>query len=66
MDPGERSIDSQCDLVGEDRFLWGSDYPHIDSHINAADEVRASLATLSEHGRNLVLGGNARALFKLR
>lgn len=66
MDPGERSIDSQCDLVGEDRFLWGSDYPHIDSHINAADEVRASLAPLSEHRRNLVLGGNARALFNLR
>ena len=65
MDPGERSIDAQCDLVGEDRFLWGSDYPHIDSHINAADEVRASLAPMTEHRRNLVLGGNAGALFSL-
>jgi uncharacterized protein len=65
MDPGERSIDAQCDLVGEDRFLWGSDYPHIDSHIDAAAEVRASLAPMSEHRRNLVLGGNARVLFGL-
>jgi len=65
MDPQERSIDAQCDLVGEDRFLWGSDYPHIDSHIKAADEVRASLASMSEHRRRLVLGENARRLFAL-
>ena len=65
MDPQERSIDAQCDLVGEDRFLWGSDYPHIDSHIKAADEVRSSLATMSEHRQRLVLGENARQLFDL-
>ena len=65
MDPSERSIDAQCDLMGEDRFLWGSDYPHIDSHINAMDEVHAALAPMSEARRNLVLGGNARALFNL-
>ncbi len=65
MDPGERSIDAQCDLVGETQFLWGSDYPHIDSHANAVDEVRTSLAPMAESRRNLVLGGNARALFNL-
>ncbi len=65
MDPQERSIDAQCDLVGEDRFLWGSDYPHIDSHIKAADEVRASLQPMNERRRRLVLGENARHLFNL-
>jgi predicted TIM-barrel fold metal-dependent hydrolase len=65
MDPGERSIDAQCDLVGETQFLWGSDYPHIDSHANAVEEVRTSLAPMAESRRNLVLGGNARALFNL-
>jgi predicted TIM-barrel fold metal-dependent hydrolase len=65
MDPGERSIDANCDLVGDDRFLWGSDYPHIDSHINAADEVRRSLAPMTEQRRRAVLGENARKLFKL-
>jgi predicted TIM-barrel fold metal-dependent hydrolase len=65
FDPGERSIDSQCDLLGEDRLLWGSDYPHIDSHIDAPDEIRASVAGLSERRRRLVLGENARALFQL-
>lgn len=65
MDPQERSIDAQCDLVGEDRFLWGSDYPHIDSHMDAVGEVRTALAGMREHRRNLVLGENARALFCL-
>ena len=65
MDPSEASIDAQCDLVGEDRFLWGSDYPHVDSHINAMQEVHAALAPMSEARRNLVLGGNARKLFRL-
>lgn len=66
MDPSEGSIDAQCDLVGEGQFLWGSDYPHIDSHANAISEVHAALAPMSEHRRNLVLGGNARKLFGLK
>ena len=65
MDPGERSIDAQCDLVGEDKFLWGSDYPHVDSHMTAMAELHQALAPMSEQRRNLVLGGNARKLFNL-
>jgi len=65
MDPSERSIDTQCDLLGEDHFLWGSDYPHIDSHIDAMQEVHKALAPMTEHRRNLVLGGNAKELFNL-
>ena len=65
MDPSERSIDTQCDLLGEEHFLWGSDYPHIDSHANAVEEVHAALAPMSEHRRNLVLGKNAVKLFNL-
>jgi predicted TIM-barrel fold metal-dependent hydrolase len=65
MDPSERSIDAQCDLLGEDHFMWGSDYPHIDSHADAMSEVHAALAPMSEHRRNLVLGGNAASLFRL-
>ena len=66
MDPSEGSIDAQCDLVGEGQFLWGSDYPHIDSHANAVAEVHAALAPMSERRRNLVLGGNAQRLFGLK
>jgi len=65
MDPSEQSIDAQCDLLGEDHFLWGSDYPHIDSHMSAMQEVHAALAPMTEQRRNKVLGGNAAALFHL-
>ena len=65
MDPSERSIDAQCDLVGEDKFLWGSDYPHVDSHIDAMQEIHTALAPMTEHRRNLVLGGNAKGLFNI-
>lgn len=65
MDPSERAIDAQCDLVGEDQFLWGSDYPHIDSHLRAIDEVHAALAPMRPERRAKVLGGNARRLFNL-
>ena len=65
MDPGEASIDAQCELVGEDRFLWGSDYPHVDSHMNAVSEVYEAIASMSEARQRLVLGENARRLFNL-
>ena len=65
MDPSERSIDAQCDLMGEEHFMWGSDYPHVDSHASAIDEVHTALAPMSDHRRNLVLGGNAAKLFHL-
>ena len=65
MDPSEQSIDAQCDLLGEDHFTWGSDYPHIDSHADAVAQVQTALAPMSERRRNLVLGGNAAKLFQL-
>jgi hypothetical protein len=34
--------------------------------VSAADEIRASVAGLSEHRRRLVLGENARRLFQIR
>lgn len=65
MDPSERTIDAQCDLVGENQFLWGSDYPHIDSHAEAMQEVHTALSGMSAARRAKVLGGNARRLFNL-
>jgi predicted TIM-barrel fold metal-dependent hydrolase len=64
-EPTERTINAVMDLVDETHVLWGSDYPHIDSHIEAATQIRASVAGLSEKRRRLVLGENARALFRL-
>jgi predicted TIM-barrel fold metal-dependent hydrolase len=65
FDPTERGIDATLDLLGEEHLLWGSDYPHIDSHVDAAKEIRASVSGLSERRQRLVLGENARRLFQI-
>ena len=65
FDPEERTIDAQCELFNEDHLLWGSDYPHIDSHIAAARQIRESVVGLSDERRRKVLGENARNLFQL-
>ena len=62
-EPEERTIGSVLDLVGEDRVLWGSDYPHIDSTLEAPSQIRASIAGLSPARQRAVLGENAARLF---
>ena len=64
-EPEERTISSVLDLVGEDRVLWGSDYPHIDSTLDAPNQIRASIAGLSPARQHAVLGDSAAAVFGL-
>ena len=53
-EPAERTIASCLDLVGHDRILWGSDYPHIDG-----------LAEVDQHPPQAAqLAANAQALFE--
>jgi predicted TIM-barrel fold metal-dependent hydrolase len=53
------------ELVGEDRILWGSDYPHIDASLDATARIRRAVAGLTPARQAAVLGGNAAALFGL-
>jgi len=64
-EPEERTIGAMLDLVGEDRILWGSDYPHIDSTLAAPELIRNSVAGLTEQRRAAVLGANAVKAFGL-
>lgn len=64
-EPEERTIGAMLDLVGEDRILWGSDYPHVDSTLAAPNLIRAAIADLSPTRQAAVLGGNARRVFGL-
>ena len=64
-EPEERSIGSMLELVGKDRILWGSDYPHIDSSLEAPHQIRTALGGLSAGDRAAVLGGNAAKVFAL-
>jgi predicted TIM-barrel fold metal-dependent hydrolase len=64
-EPDERSIDAMLDLVGEDRILWGSDFPHIDSKMEAPNLIRQSIRSLNPQRQAAVLGANAAAVFGL-
>jgi predicted TIM-barrel fold metal-dependent hydrolase len=62
-EPEERTIGAQLDLVGGDRILWGSDFPHIDSTMEAPRLIRQSVADLAAPARRAVMGGNAASVF---
>jgi len=62
-EPEERTIDAMLTLVGEDRIMWGSDYPHIDSTLAAPDLIRQSVRDLSPARQAAVLGENAMKVF---
>ena len=64
-EPEERTIGAMLDLVGEDKILWGSDFPHVDSTLEAPNLIRRSLAGLSPARQAAVLGENARRVFGL-
>lgn len=66
FDPGERTLASVAQLIGADRIVWGSDFPHPDSTFPgflAALEV--GLAQLDAVQRQLVLRENAARLYGL-
>ena len=65
VEPREKNIDSCMEIIGERQFLWGSDYPHIDSSADALDQIFESTAKLSDARRRMVLGENARTLYNL-
>ena len=64
-EPEERSIGAMLELVGEDNILWGSDYPHVDSRLDAADLIRQSVAGLDAASKRRVMGENGARVFGL-
>jgi len=64
-EPEERTIGSVMDLMGEERVLWGSDFPHIDSTLEASTLIRGAVAALTPDRQRKLLGGNAAAVFSL-
>jgi predicted TIM-barrel fold metal-dependent hydrolase len=64
-EPEERTIGAMLELVGEDHILWGSDYPHVDSTLDAPKLIRQAVAGLSPARQAAVLGENAKRVFGL-
>lgn len=62
-EPEERTIGAMLDIVGEAQILWGSDYPHVDSTLDAPSLIHAATSELGLKRQAAVLGNNARQVF---
>jgi len=63
-DPDERMIPALVDRYG-DRFMWASDFPHIDHTPGYIDDLEELAGSFDEASRDRFLGGNARELFAI-
>jgi predicted TIM-barrel fold metal-dependent hydrolase len=62
----EPTLPALLPFVGEDRVVWGSDYPHHDATFpGAVKELRETISSLPGEIQAKILGGNARALYRL-
>jgi predicted TIM-barrel fold metal-dependent hydrolase len=68
FDPDESTIafTARSPLVGADRIIWASDYPHPDAKIpGVVKELREATEALDAAARARVLGLNAAELYRL-
>jgi predicted TIM-barrel fold metal-dependent hydrolase len=62
----ELTLPPLAPIIGTDRIVWGSDYPHHDATFpGAVTTLRKTLAPLDEPTRARVLGANAAELYRL-
>ena len=55
------------DLIGVDRLMWGSDYPHFDSTFPKSREaIERNFAGVPEEERRLILGENMIRVYNLQ
>lgn len=64
-DPDEKLIPAMMEILGEDRFVWASDFPHADHTPDYIKEIERMADSLPASARPLLLGDNIRALYKL-
>lgn len=62
-DPTERLLPYMIELVGDDKFLIGSDFPHAEGFVDPIAKARQALAKLPERMVNKILGDNAARFF---
>jgi predicted TIM-barrel fold metal-dependent hydrolase len=62
-DPDESSIRPFLDVMGEDRLIYASDYPHWDAKFPGTVDMIADRAELTDARKAKVLGTNAQRLF---
>jgi predicted TIM-barrel fold metal-dependent hydrolase len=65
FEPEEWNLAACCEFLGADRVLWASDFPHPEYHPGIVDDLRRSLAPLTDDDRRRVLGRNAVDAYRL-
>jgi len=68
FDPDESALafTATSPLVGADRIIWASDYPHPDAKFpGVVKELEEATESLSAAQRAAIFGGNARAVYGL-
>lgn len=68
FDPDETTLrlSAESDLVGADRIIWASDYPHPDAKIpGVVDELREAMQGLAPQAQARIFGLNAVELYGL-
>jgi len=62
----EKTLPALAPVIGEDRIVWGSDYPHHDATFpGAVTTLRRTMAPLPAEFQTRILGSNAAALYGL-
>ena len=64
-EPIEKGLGAVAQMVGADRFMWGSDWPHPEGHTDPVAKVKQIIASLSEADQNKILGENALTMYGL-
>lgn len=62
--PDDPTLAPSVDLLGAERILWASDFPHLDAvYPGATRALDVSLAKLPDHERDRIAGANAVAAY---
>lgn len=64
-DPDETALAGVIPIVGEDSFMWATDYPHPDHDPSYVSNLKRLVSDLSPAARRKVLGDNAKRIFRL-
>jgi predicted TIM-barrel fold metal-dependent hydrolase len=65
-DPDEKSLPAMVELLGSDRFMWASDFPHPDHTGDYLEELEEMAERIpGEQRRRDVLGDNVRRAYNL-
>ena len=66
FDPDEVGLPFTAQVLGAERILWASDYPHPDAKIpGVVNELREAVAPLPPDQQALIIGGTAATLYDL-